>query len=270
MEADNTFSSVVLPVPVPPEMRMFILACTMADSSSASVGVSERLSIRSLMVSGTTEKRRIDNSGPSSASGGMMAFTREPSGKRASTMGLDSSTRRPMRDTILSMIFIRWALSENTTSVSSSLPRRSTNTCEGPLTRMSDTVGSASKGSSGPRPMISSWMSSTMRLRSCAFSAAPASSSRRSTSMPSSSRRRSGFMLLITSRSMRPSNCVCSLFLSAWYCACPVAPRWLSSSDPFSRVGLRNSTVLARRFMAVARLGSVGLGWARVGSGGLE
>ena len=32
---------------------------------------------------------------PLSDSGGMMALTREPSGRRASTMGLDSSTRRP-------------------------------------------------------------------------------------------------------------------------------------------------------------------------------
>ena len=34
-------------------------------------------------------------SAPLSDSGGMMALTREPSGRRASTMGLDSSTRRP-------------------------------------------------------------------------------------------------------------------------------------------------------------------------------
>ncbi len=33
------------------------------------------------------EKRRIDSSGPSTASGGMMAFTREPSLSRASTIG---------------------------------------------------------------------------------------------------------------------------------------------------------------------------------------
>ena len=32
---------------------------------------------------------------PSTASGGMMAFTREPSGRRASTMGEASSMRRP-------------------------------------------------------------------------------------------------------------------------------------------------------------------------------
>ena len=47
------------------------------------------------------------------ASGGIMALTREPSARRASTIGEDSSTRRPTRDTMLSMICIRWALSLN-------------------------------------------------------------------------------------------------------------------------------------------------------------
>jgi hypothetical protein len=68
----------------------------------------------------TAPKRRIDTSGPSTASGGMIAFTREPSGRRASTIGLDSSTRRPTRETIFSMIFIRCALSWKVMSVSSS------------------------------------------------------------------------------------------------------------------------------------------------------
>ena len=36
-----------------------------------------------------------------------MAFTREPSARRASTMGEDSSTRRPTRETMRSMICIR-------------------------------------------------------------------------------------------------------------------------------------------------------------------
>jgi hypothetical protein len=56
----------------------------------------------------------------------MMALTREPSGRRASTIGLDSSTRRPTRDTIFSMIFIRCVLSWKLMPVSSSRPVRST------------------------------------------------------------------------------------------------------------------------------------------------
>ena len=45
-------------------------------------------------------KRRIDSSGPSSANGGIMAFTRLPSGSLASTIGLVSSTRLPTRLTM--------------------------------------------------------------------------------------------------------------------------------------------------------------------------
>ncbi|MNT66344.1 hypothetical protein D3C72_2044050 [compost metagenome] len=66
---------------------------------------------RSATCSGLTEKRRIDSSGPSMAEGGMMALTREPSGRRASTIGLVSSMRRPTRETIFSITFIRWASS---------------------------------------------------------------------------------------------------------------------------------------------------------------
>ena len=51
--------------------------------------------------------RRIDSDGPSTASGGMMALTRDPSCSRASTIGLDSSMRRPTVLTMRSMICIR-------------------------------------------------------------------------------------------------------------------------------------------------------------------
>ncbi len=107
----------------------------------------------------------MDRAAPSSAKGGMMALTRDPSGKRASTMGLDSSTRRPMRDTILSMMRIRCSSSVNLTLVSSNFPLRSTNTVEGPLTRISEMVGSASNGSRGPNPMTSFWIAVTKARR---------------------------------------------------------------------------------------------------------
>ena len=68
----------------------------------------------------------MESSGPSTASGGMTAFTREPSGRRASTIGEDSSTRRPTRETIFSMMRSRCALSLNSTGVRYSLPPRST------------------------------------------------------------------------------------------------------------------------------------------------
>jgi len=57
----------------------------------------------------------MDTEGPSSASGGMIAFTRDPSGRRASTLGDDSSTLRPTRDTIRSNICSRWASSRKLT-----------------------------------------------------------------------------------------------------------------------------------------------------------
>ena len=42
-------------------------------------------------------KRRIETSAPSSATGRITTFTRLPSSRRASTVGLDSSIRRPTR-----------------------------------------------------------------------------------------------------------------------------------------------------------------------------
>ena len=47
----------------------------------------------------------------------MIAFTREPSASRASTIGDDSSTRRPIAETIRSMMLIKCASSRNCTDV---------------------------------------------------------------------------------------------------------------------------------------------------------
>jgi hypothetical protein len=55
----------------------------------------------------------------------MIAFTREPSGRRASTYGEDSSMRRPMRLMILSMIRSRCWSSTNCAFVRVILPWRS-------------------------------------------------------------------------------------------------------------------------------------------------
>ena len=72
--------------------------------------VSAPLATRSSGISLSVLKRRIDSTAPSTASGGMMALTREPSLRRASTIGLDSSTRRPTWETILSMMRNRCAV----------------------------------------------------------------------------------------------------------------------------------------------------------------
>ena len=65
------------------------------------------------------------SAGPRTASGGMIALTREPSGRRASTIGEASSTRRPMRLMILSMMRSRCWSSTNCALVIVILPRRS-------------------------------------------------------------------------------------------------------------------------------------------------
>jgi hypothetical protein len=116
---------VVLPVPVPPEIRTFSFPFTQAATNCAAFALIDPKAIRSSIVYGSRENFRIVSVGPRSASGGMIALTRLPSGRRASTIGEDSSMRRPTCDTILSMIRRRWALSTNEIDVRSSLPLRS-------------------------------------------------------------------------------------------------------------------------------------------------
>ena len=95
MNDDMTFSSVVLPAPVPPLTRTFRRDRTQCSRKSSIGCVIARRLTRSAAFSRSAGKRRIESSGPSTASGGMIALTREPSGRRASTIGELSSTRRP-------------------------------------------------------------------------------------------------------------------------------------------------------------------------------
>ena len=69
---------------------------------------------------------RMVMQGPLRASGGMMAFTRLPSLRRASTRGLDSSMRRPMGATMRSMTPRTALLLEKVFSERVSLPFIST------------------------------------------------------------------------------------------------------------------------------------------------
>ncbi len=125
MKLDSAFSSVVLPAPVPPETMMFSRAAT-APLRKSSIGcVRDSRPTRSCAPMRSVRKRRIDSTGPSSASGGMIALTREPSCRRASTIGLDSSMRRPTMLTMRSMMRNRCASFWKTMSVSSSRPSRS-------------------------------------------------------------------------------------------------------------------------------------------------
>ena len=128
MKLDSALSSVVLPEPVPPLTMMLSRACTAARKKSTTGGVIAPTRIRSSTPKRFVPKRRIVSVGPSMASGAMIALTREPSGRRASTIGLDSSRRRPSGAMMRSITSRTWRSSTNCFDVSSIRPRRSTNT----------------------------------------------------------------------------------------------------------------------------------------------
>ena len=128
IDAETAFRSVVLPVPVPPEIRMFSFPRTHSAMNCADCSVIVPSPLRSASDSASRANFRIVSDGPRRASGGMIALTRLPSGRRASTIGDDSSIRRPTWDTMRSMIRSRCASSRNDPSDSSSMPARSMKT----------------------------------------------------------------------------------------------------------------------------------------------
>jgi len=88
--------------------------------------------------------------GPSIDSGGTMTLTREPSGRRASQIGLASSTRRPIWLTMRWQTFRSWALSRKRMLAASIRPFTSMKQILAPLIMMSAMSSRASSGSSGP------------------------------------------------------------------------------------------------------------------------
>ena len=114
-----------MPAPVPPEIRMFFRVATASSRKSIMSGESMPSRSRSSRRSRWRPKRRIDSVGPSSVTGGIVALTRLPSGRRASTIGDASSIRRPTRAAIRWMIRTRCSSLRNRTSVGSSRPNRS-------------------------------------------------------------------------------------------------------------------------------------------------
>ena len=98
IDAESAFKSVVLPEPVPPDTSMLSCASMQRDRNSADSSEIEPMLIMSSRVRRRFENFRIVISGPESDSGGMIAFTRLPSGRRASTIGDASSMRRPIWD----------------------------------------------------------------------------------------------------------------------------------------------------------------------------
>ncbi len=104
MNDDSTLRVVVLPEPVPPDTKMLSRASTQARRNSNISGVAVPNAIRSSTVIGLAGNFRTVMTGPTSDSGSMTALTREPSGSRASTRGLDASIRRPSGVMIRSMM----------------------------------------------------------------------------------------------------------------------------------------------------------------------
>src|SRR4051794_9860228 len=218
MNEDSALSSVVLPEPVPPQTSRLQRRRTARASSSASGAVSVPFATSSSGVKPRRRKRRMVRTAPSSASGGITTFTREPSGRRASHSGSASSTRRPSGARMRSIAWRSSPSEANRTSVASSRPWRSTHAGAVPHTSTSSTSGSASSGSSGPRPNERSAMRATSasrepwsstdasrstkeRIRSWASSAVPGSAdcasmrSRREPARPSSAARWSASVL---------------------------------------------------------------------------
>ena len=105
----------------------------------------------------------------SSPAGGnaLIAWTREPSGSRASAQGDDSSTRRPNGPTMRSIRCRTDSSPSNSPSGALSIrPSRSTYTSSGPFTMTSVTLGSFSRNSMDPNPTTSSATSLTTRVSS--------------------------------------------------------------------------------------------------------
>ena len=118
-------------------------------------------------VSGVFENLRIVMHEPRSASGRMTAFTREPSLRRASTSGDDSSMRRPSGVTMRSMTARTRSSSVKRASRQRELAAAARcRSCSGSTTMISVMVGSARKRSSGPRPSASSASSPMSASRS--------------------------------------------------------------------------------------------------------
>ena len=85
MKPERTLRSVVLPEPVPPATTMFLRSSTQTRRKPAIASVHVPIRTKSSAVSTRLANLRMVTHGPMSESGGMMAFTRLPSRRRAST-----------------------------------------------------------------------------------------------------------------------------------------------------------------------------------------
>jgi len=166
MTPESALSRVVFPDPVPPATTMLRRDSTASRKKSRMGSVMAPMRVRSSSVHCLAENFRIVSAAPSNVSGGKTIFTREPSARRASQMGMLSSTRRPKGVTMRSITVLRSVSAAKARSVVSNFPRRSTMTGWQPVTMISETDGSFSSGSIGPRPSTSAMT----RVTSCSRS----------------------------------------------------------------------------------------------------
>ncbi len=106
----------VLCIPVPPEISMYQPDWTAASRNVAASGLSVPSATRSSSVLARRRNFRTVTWVQRDVNGGMTALRREPSGRRASTSGLVSSSRRPRRPTARRTIRSNSASSSKNTS----------------------------------------------------------------------------------------------------------------------------------------------------------
>ncbi len=165
INSERILSMVVFPLPVPPETIIFFLDTTQAFINSAIAEFIVFMPIKSGILNLSFLNFLMVRVGPVKERGGIMALTREPSGRRASTIGTDSSIRLPIGAMIRSMIVLTCSLATNFLLVSSILPFFSMYISSLLFTMMSVMPGSSNKSSSGPSPKASSRISLTNFLR---------------------------------------------------------------------------------------------------------
>ena len=100
MKLARMFSRVVLPVPVPPEMRMFWRFRAPLSRMAASSWVRVPMRMRSSIPKCVALNLRIVSVTPCKLQGGMTAATRQPSGRRESRIGFSSEISLPSRRAI--------------------------------------------------------------------------------------------------------------------------------------------------------------------------
>jgi len=135
----RAFNVEVFPDPVPPEINILSRARIHACIKCAICLLMLSSSTSRSRVKGSAEKRRMVRAGDLSARGGIMALTRDPSGNRASTNGVDSSTRRPRGATLRSITFRMCCSSRKVAWTGSNSPSFSTKITSGELTIISVT-----------------------------------------------------------------------------------------------------------------------------------